>query len=408
MLGVAVRRVRREQQVALLGLGRHAGRRAAALDVEQHGRDLGEVREADELLHQRDAGARGGRERARAVPAGADDHPDRRELILGLDEGETVAAGVGLGAKAPAVPGVGLGQRRRRRDRVPRADGGAAVDGAQTRRAVAVDEDPLADAVAALDPEPDRLEVVARVVEAQAERVAVGVEQRRLVLAAELHGEEPVDDFGLDAEDRGERADVHHVLEQLPLADVRVRLVADVGQRHAQQRDVVPQLRVRQRLGRVVEHEAARLDLGEVGLPGLRIHRDHQLDAAAPAAPAGLDHADLVPGRHALDVRREDVARRDRHAHPQDRLGEQAVGRGGTRAVDVGELDDEIVGALDLRHGATPRRLRRARRARGGPAGGSGACRRRATSRSGTSSCPRRRSGSARRTDRSAGTRPRP
>ncbi len=37
----------------------------------------------------------------------------------------------------------------------------------------------------------------------------------------------------------------------------------------------------------------------------------------------------------------------DRHAHPQDRLGEQAVGRRRARAVDVRELDDEIVDARE-------------------------------------------------------------
>ncbi len=62
---------------------------------------------------------------------------------------------------------------------------------------------------------------------------------------------------------------------------------------------------------------------------------------------AGLGDAHLVPGRQALDVRREDVARRDRHAHAHDGAREQLVGAGGTRAVDVGEPDDEVVYAAD-------------------------------------------------------------
>src|SRR3546814_13836506 len=56
----------------------------------------------------------------------------------------------------------------------------------------------------------------------------------------------------------------------------------------------------------------------------------------------------FVPGRQALDVGREDVARADRHAHAQDGLGEQLVGRRRARTVDVGELDDEVVGGRDL------------------------------------------------------------
>src|SRR3569833_2250611 len=61
--------------------------------------------------------------------------------------------------------------------------------------------------------------------------------------------------------------------------------------------------------------------------------------------------ADLVPGRQALNVRREDVARRDGHAHAHDGPGEHLVGAGGARAGDVGEADDEIVYAAERRGG---------------------------------------------------------
>ncbi|OIQ65970.1 hypothetical protein GALL_524670 [mine drainage metagenome] len=68
MLGVAMGSIGAGEDVALLGAGRHAGRWAGALHVHDHGRDLGEVGEADEFLHQGDAGAGGGGEGARAVP----------------------------------------------------------------------------------------------------------------------------------------------------------------------------------------------------------------------------------------------------------------------------------------------------------------------------------------------------
>ncbi len=122
----------------------------------------------------------------------------------------------------------------------------------------------------------------------------------------------------------GERADVDDVLEQLALARVAVGGVADLGERHADDVDVVAELRRRQRLGAVVEQVAAGLDLLHVGVPGLRVHRHHQVDAAAPPEPAVLVDAHLVPGRQALDVGREDVARADRHAHAQDRLARTA------------------------------------------------------------------------------------
>ena len=63
------------------------------------GRDLGEVGEADELLHQRDAGAGGRGEGARAVPGGADHHADGGELVLGLDDGVAGLAGLRVGAE---------------------------------------------------------------------------------------------------------------------------------------------------------------------------------------------------------------------------------------------------------------------------------------------------------------------
>ena len=127
-----------------------------------------------------------------------------------------------------------------------------------------------------------------------------------------------------------------------------IRLVGDLGQRHADDHDVVAEPRRRHRLGVVVEQVAARHDGCDVLRPGLRVHRHHQVHAtAARTQIAGLGHAHLVPGRQTLDVARKNVARGDRHAHAQDRLREQRVGAGRPRSVDVGELDDEVVDALE-------------------------------------------------------------
>jgi hypothetical protein len=109
VLGVAVRGVGAGEHVGLLRARRHAGRRAAALDVDQHRRDLGEVGEADELGHQRDAGAGGGGERARAVPAGADDHADRCQLVFGLDDAVALLAGDRVGTQLLGIALEGFG-----------------------------------------------------------------------------------------------------------------------------------------------------------------------------------------------------------------------------------------------------------------------------------------------------------
>src|SRR4051794_17197089 len=64
---------------------------------------------------------------------------------------------------------------------------------------------------------------------------------------------------------------------------------------------------------------------------------------------AVLGDAHLVPGRQALDVGGEDVARRNRDAMTQHGAGEQLVGARRARAVDVGEADDEVVYAAERR-----------------------------------------------------------
>jgi hypothetical protein len=147
----------------------------------------------------------------------------------------------------------------------------------------------------------------------------------QLRLAGELFGERGLDDVQLDIQQGGQRPHIDDVLEQLPLPGQHVAFVAHRGQRHADHGDVVAEFRRRQGLGAVVEQIPAGLDLGDVLVPGLRVHGDHQVNPAAPAQIAGLGHPYLEPGRQALDVGGKDVARRHRHAHAQDRLGEKGV-----------------------------------------------------------------------------------
>ncbi len=194
--------------------------------------------------------------------------------------------------------------------------------------------------------------MVARELAACIQCAHIGVQQPLLALV--LLSKQLLDDVHLDAHQFAERPQHEDVLEQRALARHVVGRVADGRGRHADDVDVRPEGAGRHRLGAVVEQVAARLDLGQVLAPSLRVHRHHQVHAAAPAQPASLADAHLVPGRQALDVAREDVARADRHAHAQDGAREQLVGRGRARAVDVGELDDEVVDGLDAAHWCSP------------------------------------------------------
>src|SRR4029450_8530665 len=134
--------------------------------------------------------------------------------------------------------------------------------------------------------------------------------------------DEPLDQLNINVEQRSERADIDDVLEQLALARVGVALVADCGQRHADGVDVASELALRNGSRGIVEEVASGLYLPHILVPGLGIHRDHQVDAAAAAtAMASLGHPDFIPGRKALDVGGKDVARGHRYAHAQDRAG---------------------------------------------------------------------------------------
>ena len=86
MLGIAMGSIGTGQKVGLLGTCGHAGGGAAPLDIDDHKRNLGEIRQTDELGHERYARARGGSERTRAIPARARDDADRCNFVFGLHD----------------------------------------------------------------------------------------------------------------------------------------------------------------------------------------------------------------------------------------------------------------------------------------------------------------------------------
>src|SRR5258705_181900 len=149
-------------------------------------------------------------------------------------------------------------------------------------------------------------------------------------------------------------ANLFFLLSASTLSRLQLRVKAAAG---GDDGAVLAEFRRRQWLGRVVEQIAAGLDRGDVLVPGLRVHRHHEVDAAARREMAVARDAHLVPGRQALDVGREDVARAHRDAHAQHGAREQLVGARRAGAVDVGEADDEVGYAADraCRHGLPAR-----------------------------------------------------
>ena len=220
MLGVAVRGEGAQEKIRLLGAGRHAGRRSAALDVEDDDRDLGEIGEPEEFLHERDARPRGRGEGARAVPASAHRHADGGDLVLGLDNGVVLPARRRIDAKPGAIALEGFGQRGRGGDRVPGADGRPAIDRAEASGEIALDQNAVADGAAAAHADVERtIEPGLRLVAAEAERPEVRFDQP--LLALELLGDELLDDRKIDVEQRRQRADIDDVLDTVGAVSAR-------------------------------------------------------------------------------------------------------------------------------------------------------------------------------------------
>ena len=332
--------------VALLGSRRHAGGRSGALHVHDDGGNLRKIRQADKLLHQRDARPGCCRESAGAVPGCADHDSNRGQFIFALNDRVFRLLGLRIVAQFFAMTSESIGERRRWRDRIPGADSGAAIDRAERRRTVAFDKNAIADLVGLFDSKADRaLQVLQRVVASEVQCMDVGGQE--LFLALVLFTDQLLDQLGIEIEQGRERAEVDDVLKQLALARVGVSRVGDRGQRHAEHRDVISEFRRRHRLRRIIEQIAAGLDRGDVLVPGLRVHRDHHVDAAARAQMSVLGDPDFVPGRQALNIRWKDIARRNRDAMTQDGAGKHLVSARRTRAVDVGKPYDEIVYAAD-------------------------------------------------------------
>ena len=339
MLGVAVRGIRTGEHIRLSRARGHAGGRAAALNVVDDDRDLGEIGQPQKLVHQRDARPRRRGERARAVPGRADGHADGRQFILSLHYAVQALALIG-DAEFFGVLLEPFGNRRGRRNRIPGAYGGAGINGTQPGRFVAGHHDLALGGRCVSHLHWQRaVEVIHGELAAQRHRLHVGRDQ--LFFALELIGDHDFQHLQVHIQQRRQRTDVNHILEQLALAHIRPFRRANLGNRDGQDGDVVA--RPVAGTGAIVKEPAASNDLAQVLVVGLRVHGDHQVDALAPRRVAGLRDTHFVPGRQPLDVGGEDVLGRHGNAHAEQRLCEHGVRARRPRAIHGRELHDEIV-----------------------------------------------------------------
>src|SRR4029077_14701983 len=89
-----------------------------------------------------------------------------------------------------------------------------------------------------------------------------------------------------------------------------------------------------------------RPDRLEVLVPGRGVEGDQDVDLVRARHVTFRGDPELVPGRQAFDVGGEDVFGRDRDAHPEDRPGQDQVGRLASGTVDGRCLDCEVVDYL--------------------------------------------------------------
>ncbi len=367
---VAVAAVDRREQVALLDLGRLAGGRPAALDVDDHQRNLGHHREPDAFLLQRIARPRGDRDGALAGVGGADRERAGGDLVLRL-----------VHDAADALEHVGqvVRHRRRGRDRVHRADVHAGGEHAQRQRGVAVDDDLRLGRPHGRNPVLE-VEVLLRPRVARVEQPLIDLDDLR-VLLAEREGDLLATELGIQAVQVAQHPEHEHVLALARVGDELVALAlerdlvdAEAGLlQHVDRFDIRgDDLRIAMLAPHALEQDLrAGLQLAgaHAAEQHLLVERDdeiglvaavgHLLRADADADARGARDA----ARRRLDLGRDDLRGPDAVAAPRRDAAERLAAALRALARVADDLDD-VLG----------QRLRRARLAgRGRRAGG--ACR---------------------------------
>jgi hypothetical protein len=286
---VAVRAVDRQVEVALLGLGRQAGARAAALGIHDDDGNLRHRGHAERLGHQREAGARRRGHRLDARPRCTEAGIDRGDFVLALQE----RAADDRQLRRQFLHDVG-----RRGDRVAAVEAAARADRARHDGVIAVHNQAVAIAARLGEAEAEaiRLHQAARVVVARIEGVEVALQQFGAL--AELLGDRLFGNRLIEAEEFGDRADDDDVL-----AALRPGLIRQFDGGHLVFRAHEP--RGRLILGRIVDQSAVRAEGVVMERPRLLVERDEHVHLIANREDGLGVRVELEEHRAAPDFRRE-------------------------------------------------------------------------------------------------------
>ena len=321
------------------------------MNIPDHGRDFGEIAEADEFGHQADAGSAGGGQGACAGPSCADHHADGGEFVFGLDDGVGSFLGLWIAAGLGGVGDHRFGEAGGGSNWVPGCKGKASEDGAGSAGGVAVEQDgSFVEAGHAAD-------AIGLVVGQCLLGPVVGcghhrpVELDRFGFAVKIPVEGIFDLGHFDVEQEGGHADVDHI------GDVALQVVGHIGgfdqgfDRHGVVLDIFAVIGDWKAV--VVEDNSAGHDAFHIFGHGGAVHADHNFDAFSAGEEAIFAEADVVPGGQPLDIAGEEVFAGHGDAHFVEGADQQVVaglaaGAIGGRHVEIEVVVDPLADLLGL------------------------------------------------------------
>ena len=322
MLGVPVRTIDQRENVGLLSSCREARAGPDPRDIENHDWDFGVVGQADELVHQGDAGTCRRRHGTRTGPSCANGHADSRQFVFGLND-RVGGLAVLLVAIVGHVSGQRLAETRRGRNRIPGGNRDAREHAAQSAGGIPVDDDLAFRRIhpTATERNGSCAQILFRVLAADVERLLVQGDCLGLALELLVQGQLHLP--RIDIHQLADNTDIDHVGEQLAQSRVGRDGNSEFCEGNRIEVKIFPQLIQIQRF--FIDDHSAWFHGHHVIACGVGIHGYEEIDFFTAGDPSVLVGADRKPGRKAGDVRRKQVLSANGYSHLKDGAHEHAV-----------------------------------------------------------------------------------